>query len=606
MKDWKDVFRENRTLYRKMSYKEVLKIIDKNGLVNQPKENIESYKYLTTSLTKAWRFINRYETTNQNDKIIMKFMLEPEYIEKLIENMSFNIKDPFGISLNLLTDKEKLKYNIVYNYSHEDILNYIDIGLSNLEIEEFNKYLKDFSIIEKESIKEEILSTFKKDKIKLNRDKNIDNNEYFIAYPFDLAVISCGASMLSIEGLTKNKVGRYISKDIDKLKEVSGYNNILRIKIDNDKLLDTLPKKDIMRLDKIKLHKLNRYVNDISFYEYDMKQELYEETDKKFIYPKHLDSITDKKDINDYELLPIDKHGIDNINKMLKNNELDINRIMEIIPLLKASENFIQFSELHKFDVLNHIVESVKNVEVAIDFLESWNVKFDLDEEDKVTLKWVMLLHDIAKPFCESHSKEVYKQFPKHEKIGAEISKVLLSNMKNDKADLICSYIENHGKFYDIKNNKKFIGKMCKVVNGLDMNKTEIDDVVEKKKRDADIIDKYIKMFMVVKVSDVIAFDSNIQYNKLSSILKINDAWQEVEEDFNSLNIKDINLSIGDIMKIVDSKSEEKMLNSELASKSKEISKVVISCVERDPGINDDDVLLGMIAEETAVLGEYI
>lgn len=87
--------------------------------------------------------------------------------------------------------------------------------------------------------------------------------------------------------------------------------------------------------------------------------------------------------------------------------------IFEIIPELKKTDGFEQFSLSHDYDVFNHTVAALSYCKVK-----------------KPQICWALLLHDIGKPDCLIFDKQDIGHTPGHMERSKEIARPILNRLK--------------------------------------------------------------------------------------------------------------------------------------------------------------------------------
>ncbi len=124
--------------------------------------------------------------------------------------------------------------------------------------------------------------------------------------------------------------------------------------------------------------------------------------------------------------------------------------IGEFIPEIKPMIGFNQMTPYHKYDVYEHTVKGVENI------------------EKEVVLRLSMFFHDIAKPRCFFKDDKGVGHFYGHAKEGAVISERILSRLKVSREikDKVCKLVKLHD--VEIKAEERVV---CRWMNklGIDM-----------------------------------------------------------------------------------------------------------------------------------------
>lgn len=154
-------------------------------------------------------------------------------------------------------------------------------------------------------------------------------------------------------------------------------------------------------------------------------------------------------------------------NQIIMNNPVFIDILNELqllkyfLPELCNCVGVKQINSYHKFDVYNHILESVRNIEA------------------KLYLRLTMLFHDIAKPIALSTDEKGINHFYGHQKVSADMAVEILRRMRYDNYTIMAvrDLVEFHD--CDIPANKKSIKRW---LNKIGENKFR--DLLKVKKAD--------------------------------------------------------------------------------------------------------------------------
>jgi tRNA nucleotidyltransferase (CCA-adding enzyme) len=135
---------------------------------------------------------------------------------------------------------------------------------------------------------------------------------------------------------------------------------------------------------------------------------------------------------------------------------MDLKLFKVMMPYLELQKGYDQNSPWHDFELWEHTLNVVENVPAK-----------------NIELRWVGLLHDIAKPMVRVENPKGHSNYMNHEILGAQIAGQLCSYLKFSKArtDYIVSQIHTHLdpdsdlKIYDdggkkiIKNQEESVNK---------------------------------------------------------------------------------------------------------------------------------------------------
>ncbi|HAN10636.1 MAG TPA: hypothetical protein DCP90_08515 [Clostridiales bacterium] len=605
--NWQERLKQLKTFYRKMSTYEASKILADGHIDAQPKENAEKFKYFSNSLIKAIRFNNRYINIDPNKESIIKFIINETYIDKLLRTLVFNANDPYGKSTHLADDVAKYNFPAVYNYAHKDIWDLIDIGLSNAEILRFNKNIKSIQILEDHDFNSELENNIcvNRQLIELKKE-SLEKNQFFVAYPFDLALLSHETQFLSTEGLSQKMV-RYISKNPDLLKDISSYESILIATLCDNSTFQIPENNQIFELNRNMILKLNKHLAGIAINTCSCTDKL-KDTIKSKKYYKDIMHTNEQKNLDLSAIKPLSKETIKIIEKLLSSGEnVDINDFLGYIPLLVNAQNFIQLSPIHRFDVADHIIATVNSLDTAIEFMKTHGIEIEFTPNELMELRWTLLLHDIAKPYCESKDN-IYLQFPMHEEKSAIIAQEILQNLDYLNTERILLLIRNHGNLYNTLNEKRFINKLNKLIksNAESCNEyVECDGIKSKKKLFTNVSDNFIKMFMSVKISDIIGQDLILDEKKLEPVLNIYEFWNSIKINHEQVSYRDLSISVGEIIGMITESSTENLPEYKVGKQGKQVAEIMADHFNCQPEVVEDPELLKMIAQEI-ITNDYI
>lgn len=102
--------------------------------------------------------------------------------------------------------------------------------------------------------------------------------------------------------------------------------------------------------------------------------------------------------------------------------------LFAVIPELRATEGFEQYSRYHCFDVLHHILEAV------------------CASHADLTVRLAALLHDIGKPLCFSQDEKGNGHFYSHASLGETMADTILRRLRFDHQTInnVCQLIRHH------------------------------------------------------------------------------------------------------------------------------------------------------------------
>ena len=190
----------------------------------------------------------------------------------------------------------------------------------------------------------------------------------------------------------------------------------------------------------------------------------------------------------------------------------------------KYAENVINCSQnnsYHRFGVLKHILYSVENV---------GKENKSLNKKQIEILKWVMLLHDIGKPYVKFVTEDGIESFSKHDEKSAELSVSILDRFGflEEEKKVMLVLIKYHDRFL---NEGEIIYDNLKILaEELGNDKENFNMLIEVK--DADAKAKSIKVYdTYLTTKEKYVEFANIYFNKIIELKKDKTNELEVQEE---------------------------------------------------------------------------
>ncbi len=182
--------------------------------------------------------------------------------------------------------------------------------------------------------------------------------------------------------------------------------------------------------------------------------------------------------------------------------------IFTIIPELKESDEFLQLSKYHSYDVYTHIVKSIA-----------------LSEKDK-TVRLALLLHDIGKPKKFTIDKEGVGHFYGHQKLSADMSVKILKKLKVDN-----NTINNVYKLILLHDTKT------------DLTRAEVKRFLRSHGFE------FLKLLVMVKNGDALAHNEKYIENRLVSTNNMYNTAVDVLDKKECYLLKDLKIDGNDLKK---------------------------------------------------------
>lgn len=225
--------------------------------------------------------------------------------------------------------------------------------------------------------------------------------------------------------------------------------------------------------------------------------------------------------------------------------ELGITKV--ILPEFDAMMTCTQENIHHRYTVGEHTVQALINI-----------------ENDKV-LRFAVLLHDVGKPEKKTMDESGTAHFYGHAKRGAEIAKNILKRLKFDN-DTIYKVV----KLIDLHDNRPSLKKSS-------IRRLAVKSGTE-----------LFNELMKVKRADTLAQSEYMREEKLAYLDKISELYQEIMDDKDCIQIKDLKINGNDLIKLgVPQGKKIGMILSE-----------IFEMVLEEPEKNSKEYLIGYVKEK--------
>lgn len=141
--------------------------------------------------------------------------------------------------------------------------------------------------------------------------------------------------------------------------------------------------------------------------------------------------------------------------------------LFKIIPEFNGLEN-IGEDDRKSIDVISHSILTLKYIPWSLKWFENRGRNIILSSQDRLSLFWASLMHDIGKKDTYSKDENGKIHFYHHEKLSAEIAKKIMERLRfsNHLKEKVLELVRNHMRILNltgsVKDNtiKKLINKM--------------------------------------------------------------------------------------------------------------------------------------------------
>ena len=179
--------------------------------------------------------------------------------------------------------------------------------------------------------------------------------------------------------------------------------------------------------------------------------------------------------------------------------------ILNLIPEIVDCKNCKQNTPWHLYNVLDHILISVEQIN---------KLTANMEYKKRKMFSYIMFLHDLGKPKCKQHylfKGKTFDTFPNHQQESEIIAKRVLSKLgfSEKEVKLMCTLILNHDLFNKIVkepkriDQKKFCDELIKSLvsnfntfgDGIDiLNSIVIIGIADNKAQNAELTKKPLEI----------------------------------------------------------------------------------------------------------------
>lgn len=377
------------SLYRRMSVIEGEKAIAMNGFEKPDNVIYLPRKWFSTSILKTHYFKSPF----YNGKTMMvKVDINEDYYRRIFKEGEFLKKEPNGFY-----GYDESKKNILYAKSHKTLDNFFNIGI--LDLETFNRQFDSIDVID-EAVYNEYLEmiTLGGSLSDFISPVRVDNClDFYFQTGTDVSTLCYKYQTLMPEGIDPIIKQIHFDKDLNRLRR----NNL-------DKFPVTLLirfKKEFMKYAKFNEFSFSFDANEIVKFAHLVDSvsvvglEKSKNSGKSFIqitgdnmYIKH-----EKCGEPQYNRLSF--ANFEEVTFLLFKKDFKLEDLFIFMPSLKDVCDINQVDPRHIDNLKTHIEKCIKMSNLVINYFKNQGV--ELDTEVLVYLKWVLLFHDLGKPYCE-------------------------------------------------------------------------------------------------------------------------------------------------------------------------------------------------------------
>lgn len=465
------------TLYRNMSLAEASEVL-RTGLFTKPTNKIYlPRKWFSTSLFRSHYFKSPFYS---GDTTILKVLVNEDFFARIFTDGTFIPKEPNGFY------GYDVKDEILYAKAHKTIDDLYNVGF--LCLEKLNGAISDISEIKDEDycsyLEQGLLG---KELGSLPRNDVKDSLEFFFQVSYDIAVLILKYQTLMLEAINPVIKSLHFAKDMKELKRknLDKYSVTLRIRFKPGIRNLSLFHEEFISLDYDEILKVLPYIESIDMASLqpprELKEYLHVVGDNE--YTKH-----NKKELKQQERLTFLE--FQKVTELLFLPKVSEEELIKYLPFLADMKDINQVDPRHIDNVFTHTCKALNFSNLVINYFKDQGVT--LDATTLVYVKWLLLLHDVGKPYCECNNITTrYSQFGEKDKYTKKIMSEVID--PDVYFDIYMIY-----RFFTLssKVQKKKISRLIKEVI------KEVMEYYKVTKEEADvIINKYLKVAMIAKVA---------------------------------------------------------------------------------------------------------
>lgn len=399
------------TLYRRMSIDEADKTLASKQFFKPDQQIYLPRKWFSTSLLRTHYFKNPFYN---GESVIVKVEVNEDYYRKIFEEGIFIEKEPNGFY-----GYDESNCDILYAKAHKTIHDLYNVGIYDLDT--FNKQFSDVCVIAEDAYCDFIASLFLGESLKnMVQFQSVETPlDFYVQVAYDVAVLSLKYQTIMPEGINPILKKMHFSKDLEELKRknLHKFKATLHVRFRREILCYSRFREIQMSMDSQEVITFAPFVERVSLIELLPSQEEY----KQFLqiagdnlYTKH-----EAKEFPAYSRLSF--QDFNQVTFLLFQKDFSLDMLLRYLPNLKDLENVQQVDPRHIDNVKTHIEKSIRFSNLVVNYFK--NQGMQLDATTLVYLKWVLLLHDLGKPYCACCNITTrYSQFKDKEQYADSIT----------------------------------------------------------------------------------------------------------------------------------------------------------------------------------------
>ena len=393
------------SLYRRMSVLEAKNALRDNRFYKPESEVLLPRKWFSTSILKTHYFKSPFYN---GETLVVKVDVNEEYFQRIFCEGTFIEKEPNGFY-----GYNESKDSILYARAHKTIDGFYNIGI--LDLDDFNEQFGVIEVLPENEymryMEQIILGGSLQD---LQTHDTINSPlEFYVQNSYDTVAYAYRYQTIMPEMMDPLLKRVHFDKDLDGLtkRNLDRFPATFKVRFKPSFMQLAIYNEFGFSMDIYQLAKYHRYVESVSI----VKIEERKDNGKKFIqisgdnqYTKH-----DKIDGPNYGRVSFE--NFQEITYRLLEKNFKLEDIYPIMPKLKDLEGISQVDPRHIDTLKTHVEKTICMSSLVVNYFKDQGM--EIDTETIVYLKWLLLFHDLGKPYCEClniHTR--YSQFGEKDK----------------------------------------------------------------------------------------------------------------------------------------------------------------------------------------------
>jgi len=393
------------SLYRRMSIIEAEKALKDKRFYKPESEVLLPRKWFSTSILKTHYFKSPFYN---GETIVVKVDINLEYFRRIFETGLFIDKEPNGFY-----GYNESKEDILYARTHKTIPDFYNIGF--LDLDTFNRQFDEIEVLPESGYLDYMERVILGEPIKNFQtfDTINDRLEFYVQNSYDTTAYAYRYQAIMPEMIDPLLKRVHFDKDLENLKKRNLNRFPTTFKVRFKKGFEQLGiyNEFSFSMDIYQLAKYASYVESVRIVSIEERKDV----GKRFIQISGDNAYTKHERVEGplYNRVSFQDFNSITINLLRKGFKID--DIKYFLPNLKDVEGINQVDPRHIDSLKTHIEKTINMSSLVVNYFHDQGM--EIDSLTLVYLKWMLLLHDLGKPYCEClniHTR--YSQFGEKEK----------------------------------------------------------------------------------------------------------------------------------------------------------------------------------------------